>query len=120
MSSRPGYLLLVISIERLKDQLDGDWVAFDKHGQVVEYTVQKDIGPATLSVSPVTDALKEVDDADRVVGSVDRNTVWSVDAIVLNTIVLRRLPDETFTAEELIEVVREVGFGWQVSLTSDP
>lgn len=119
MSSQEGYLPPVISIERLRAQLDGDWVAIDKHGHVVEYTVAKDIGPATLSVSPVTDALKEVDDADRVVGSVDKNTVWSVDAIVLNTIVLQRLPDSTYTAEELIEAVRDVGFGWQIS-PADP
>lgn len=105
----------VISIEGLRDQLDGDWVAVDRHGEIVEYSVPKDIGPATLSVSPVSDALKEVNDADNIVGSVDKNTVWSVDAIVLNSIVLSRLPDQTFTAEELIEAVREAGFVWQIT-----
>lgn len=110
----------VISIEQLRDQLDGDWVAFDSHGEVVDYVVPKDIGPATLSVSPMTDAMKQVDEADRVVGSVDKNSVWSVDAIVLNSIVLKRLPDATFTAEDLIEAVRDAGFAWQISPTSAP
>lgn len=110
----------MISIERLREQLRGDWVAFDKHGETVDYVVPKDIGPATMSVSPVTDALKQVDEADRVVGSVDKHSVWSVDVIVLNSIVLRRLPDETYTAEELIDVVREAGFAWQISPTSSP
>lgn len=110
----------MISIERLREQLDGDWVAFDKQGHLVDYDVPNDVGPATMSVSPITDALKEVDDADRVVGAVDKNSVWSVDAIVLNTIVLRRLPDETYTAEELIRAVRDAGFAWQISPTSAP
>jgi len=113
-------MVIVISIESLREHLDGDWVAFDKQGNVVDYVVPRDIGPATLSVSPVTDALKEVDEADRVVGSVDKNSVWSVDAIVLNSIVLRRLSENTYTAEGLIEAVREAGFSWQISPTSVP
>lgn len=110
----------MISIERLRAQLEGDWVAFDKQGRVVDYVVPKDIGPATMSVSPVTDALKRIDEADRVSGSVDKNSVWAVDAIVLNSIVLRRLADETYTAEDLIEAVRDAGFTWQISPTSAP
>lgn len=110
----------MISIETLRQHLVGDWVAFDKHGRVVHHVVPNDIGPATLSVSAVTDALKEVDEADRVVGSVDKNKVWSVDAIVLNSIVLRRLPDDVYEAEELIEAVRDLGFSWQISPTSAP
>jgi hypothetical protein len=71
-------------------------------------------------VSPVTDALKEVDDAGLVVGSTDKNTVWSVDAIVLNSIVLRRLPEETYGPEDLIEAVRGAGFAWQIRPTYAP
>jgi hypothetical protein len=110
----------VISIELLKTQLEGNWVAFDKHGQTVVYQLPNDIGPATLAVRPVTDALKRVDENDEVVASVDKNSVWAVDAIVLNTIVLDRLPDESFTVEGLIEAVRSVGFTWQISSISDP
>ena len=110
----------MISIAALRRHMVGDWVAFDKRGTVVDYVVPKDIGPATLSVSAVTDALKEVDEGDRVVRSVDKNSVWSVDAIVLNSVVLRRLPEQTYTAEELIVAVREAGFAWQISSTSVP
>lgn len=105
----------MISIEALRGELDGDWVAIDRHGQVVDYEVPKDIGPATLSVSPMTEALKRVDQDDRVVGDLDRDTVWTVDALVLNTVVLRRLPEREYTAEELIDAVREAGFAWQIS-----
>ncbi|HEX6286462.1 MAG TPA: hypothetical protein VFZ80_03175 [Acidimicrobiia bacterium] len=110
----------MISIESLAEHLAGDWVAFDKYGNVLDYIVPNDIGPATLAVSPVTDALKEVDEADRVVGSVDKNAVWSVDAIVLNSIVLRRLPNDAYEAEDLIQAVRDAGFSWQISPTSVP
>lgn len=110
----------MISTQELKSRLTGNWVAIDKHGQPVIYEVPADIGPATLAVAPVTDALKRVDEADRVVESVDKNTVWSVVAIVLNAIVLNRLPEDSFTAEELIEAVRDAGFAWQISPTSAP
>lgn len=110
----------VISVDNLRRHTVGDWVAFDKHGDIVEYLVPKDIGPATLSVSAVTDALKEVDPAGRVVASIDKNTVWSVDAIVLNSIVLRRLPEGEYGVEALIEAVRQAGFAWQISPTSAP
>lgn len=110
----------MISVDNLRRHTVGDWVAFDKHGDIVEYLVPKDIGPATLSVSAVTDALKEVDPAGRVVASIDKNTVWSVDAIVLNSIVLRRLPEGEYGVEALIEAVRQAGFAWQISPTSAP
>ncbi|MFZ0013231.1 MAG: hypothetical protein WAL25_03855 [Acidimicrobiia bacterium] len=110
----------MISIELLKTRLEGNWVAFDKHGRPVVYRPPKDIGPATLGVRPVTDALKRVDENDEVVGSVDKKSVWAVDVIILNTIVLDRLPDQSFSAEGLIEAVRSVGFTWQISSISGP
>lgn len=110
----------MISTRELKSRLDGNWVAIDKHGRSVDYEIPKDIGPATLAVIPVADALKQVDEVDHVVGAVDKNAVWSVVAIVLNSVVLNRLPDESFTAESLIEAVRDAGFGWQISPTSAP
>lgn len=109
----------MISTEKLTSRLDGDWVAFDKHGEVVDYVVADHIGPAILLVSPVTDALKRVDDAERVVDSIDRGSVWMVDVIVLNSTVLSALPHKELSAEELIDSVREAGFTWQISSTSD-
>ena len=110
----------MISIAALRQRIEGDWVAFDKHGNKVAYDVPKDIGPATMSVSPVVDAIKRIDEADRVVESVPRESLWEVDAIVLNSVVLGRLDDRVLTAEELIEAVREAGFVWEISSTSAP
>lgn len=98
----------------------GNWVAFDKHGDRVDYTVPNDIGPATLSVSPVTDALKTVDDVGNLATSGDKAAFWSVDAIVLNVVVLDRLPESVDSVEDLIEKVRQIGFTWQISPTSSP
>lgn len=110
----------VISITRLKEAIDGEWVALDKWGTPLEVAIPEDRGPATLMVSEVTDALKTIDEADRLGEAVDRSTTWAVDAIILNTTVLDRLGDRTLTAEQLIEAVAEVGFAWQVSSTSAP
>lgn len=110
----------VISTADLRALLDGDWVAFDIDGRLVDFPVASDVGPATLTVSPVTDALKVLDENGFLAGSVDKTPYWSVDAIVLNVAVLDRLPNGSFTAEDLIEEVRRVGFSWQISWTSDP
>jgi hypothetical protein len=110
----------VISLGDLRAALVGNWVAFDKHGNPVDYKVPGDIGPAALSVSPVTDALKVVDEEGNLAGSGDRGAYWSVDAIVLNSVVLDRLTDREYSAEDLIQEVRRVGFVWQISPTSAP
>lgn len=108
----------MISIATLQDHLADRWVAFDKHGAVLEVEIPNDIGPAAFLVSPVTDALKEVDDDGFVTGPVDRSRMWAVDAIVLNEIALRRLGAESYSASELIEAVRRSGLTWQVRPTS--
>jgi hypothetical protein len=112
----------VISITRLRDQLEGDRVVFDRWGHVVEVEVPEGIGPATLMVSPLTEAVKRVDEAERLVESVNRSGMWAVDAIVLSSVVLSRLEatGESMTAEELIDAVTEAGFAWQTSPTSVP
>jgi len=110
----------MISIARLQERLVDNWVAFDKNGEPVDLVIPSDIGPATLMVSDVTDALKIVDEADRVGASVDRSRMWAVDAIVLNAIALRRLEGRVLTAAELIGAVREAGLVWQISSTSAP
>lgn len=109
---------VVISIDALRSALSGNWVVFDKRGNVLDRQVPRDIGPAAFLVNEVTDALKVVEDG-RVSGSADRSGMWHVDAVVLNEIVLRRLEGE-MTVEELIDRVTEVGFAWQFSPTSAP
>ena len=110
----------MISLADMRAAIDGSRAVFDTNGRPVDFTVPEDIGPAALSVSPVTDALKVVDAASYLIGSVDRASCWSVDAIVLNVVVLDRLPGDSYTAEDLIEEVRRVGFSWQMSPTSGP
>lgn len=115
-----GYFANVIALTDLRAALVGNWVAFDRHGTLLDYPIPNDIGPAALAVSPVTDALKTTDEEGDLVGSADKNAFWSVDVIFLNAVVLDRLPDRQYTAEELIEEVRQVGFAWQISPTSSP
>ena len=108
------------SIAHLRSRLAGNWVAFDEEGEVLDIEIPADVGPAALLVSAVTDALKTVDDSDRVTGSIDRAGMWSVDAILLNVVALDRLPDGEVTFEELMEAVRQSGLVWQIRPTSAP
>lgn len=108
----------MISTSRLAASLRGNWVAFDKHGIPVEVDIPGDIGPAALLVSPVTDAVKRLD--GDTVESLDRDQIWLVEAIVLNSVVLRRLGDLEATPEELLSAVRGAGYSWQISPFSSP
>lgn len=109
----------MISLRTLRDRLDGDRVVFDKDGVVLDVAIPDDTGPATLLVSPVTDAAKRVE-GDRVVESIHRGDMWLVDAIVLDLQVLERLGDGSLSAEQLLEEVRAAGYEWSVSSTSAP
>lgn len=110
----------MISIGRLTEILDGDWVVFDRHGNPVGTGVPGDVGPAALLVSDVTEALKRVDGGGMVVESVDRRSMWALEAIVLNRIVLRRLAEEDVSVEGLMVAVRAAGFAWQIRPISAP
>ena len=107
-----------ISTSRLAGNLRGSWVAFDKHGDPLEIEIPRDVGPAALLVSPVTDAVKRMD--GDTVESLDRDQMWLVEAIVLNIVVLRRLGDLEATPEELVSAVREAGYSWQISPFASP
>ena len=107
-----------ISTSRLAAHLRGSWVVFDKQGDPLEIEIPRDIGPAALLVSPVTEAVKRLD--DDTVESLDRDQMWLVDAIVLNIVVLRRLGDLEATPEELLSAVREAGYSWQISPFASP
>lgn len=110
----------MISIGQLGEILRDEWAVFDRYGNAVDLPVPKDVGPAALLVSDVTDALKRVDEADRIIESVDRRGMWSVEAIVLNSIVLRRLDDADLTVEDLLDAVRAAGYAWQIRPISAP
>lgn len=84
----------------------------DAEGRRVEREVPPNAGPASLLVSEVSDAVKKVR-GDRVVGSIHRGRLWSVEAFVLNRIVLARLDCGPVDAEALLEAVAATGFAWQ-------
>jgi hypothetical protein len=109
---------VTISTSRLAANLRGDWVAFDKQGNPLEIEIPGDIGPAALLVAPVVDAVKRLDGES--VESLDRDRLWLVEAIVLNRVVLRRIGKLEATAEDLLGVVREAGYSWQISPISSP
>lgn len=115
-----GYFGPVISISRLVDSTDAARVAFDEDGLPLDLDLPDEIGPATLLVSDVNEALKLVDDRGRVTESVDRSTVWSVDAIVVDRQVLSRLDEDGHTVGSLLEAVAALGYTWQISSTSAP
>lgn len=105
----------MISIARLRDRLEDDRVSFDKWGDPVDVEIPPGLSPATMLVAEVTDALKDVDFADRITGSVDRTGMWSVQALVLARSVLEQLEGDEMTIEELIPAVEATGVAWSVS-----
>jgi hypothetical protein len=108
----------VLTFSRLEELLgeDQDWVVVRPGGEPVEMTIPPDIGPATLLVSPVTDALKTVSDG-RVVGSLHRDSLWAVEAFALNRVVISRLKEEEeMSPYDLHEAVSNMAFGWQIAL----
>jgi hypothetical protein len=110
----------VISITHLRESLVGDRVVFDPHGKPLELPVPDDVGPATMMVSEVTEALKSVDETGSVDASIDRDGMWQVDALVLGRAVLDRLEAGDHTVASLLQAVRDLGYAWQVSSTSAP
>ncbi len=73
-----------------------------------------DGGPARLVVDEVTDAVKEIVDG-RVVGSFDRDQLWSVRGFVLSHDLVSTLSGDEFTPEGLIEAVTAAGYTWTIA-----
>ena len=70
--------------------------------------------PARLVVDEVTDAVKEIVDG-RVVGSLERDQLWSVRGFVLSHDVVSALSGDEFTPEGLIEAVTAAGYTWTIA-----
>lgn len=103
----------MISPSRLAQSIVGDRAVFDQHGNLLDIDIPSGVGPATLLVAPVTDAVKRLDD-DRV-ESLDRDQMWLVEAIVLHRDILDHIGDREIDAEDLLTAVRDAGHSWQVS-----
>ena len=108
----------MISTARLAGSITDGRVAFDTQGNPVEVDLGIVHGPASLLVVPVTDAVKRM--RGGVVESLDRDQMWVVEAMVIETDVLEALGEVDLTAEELWQAVEQVGFSWQISPTSSP
>jgi hypothetical protein len=105
----------VIDIQALRELVDKGQqpVVIDVDGNVLYQSESGEIGPAILIAVPVTDAVKVVA-GGLVLGSLDRDTLWSVEGFQLGRQVLSALDDGATTSQDLIDAVVEAGFAWQV------
>lgn len=94
--------------------MSDDWVLVDPEGMILEGQVPGDVGPATLLVEPVVDALKRLGPEGLLDRHLDRESVWAVSAFALNRVVIERLGDGEHTARELHDAVVAAGFKWQL------
>ena len=103
----------MLSVSEMRDRLgESDWIVVTPGGEFIDMTIPKTMGPATMLVRPATDALKQVEE-DRIVDSVSRDEVWSVEAFGLNRVVVEKLSGE-LTPEGLYGAVRATRLSWQV------
>lgn len=106
----------MVNIIELKRRLadGGDWALFDSHGEALGVLVPPDIGPATLLVAPVTDAVKTTTSDGLVNQSLNRDDIWAVQGLALNRVVVDRLDREMMTLREIYDAVVSMRIGWQV------
>lgn len=103
----------MLTVAALNEGLgDGDWVVVRPSGEVIEMEIPKNIGPATFIAGPVTDAVKTQSEG-LIIGSIDRDTLWAVEAFALNRVVVRHL-DGVLTPLELYQAVVDMGLAWQI------
>lgn len=102
----------MLSVSELEDRLgDENWVVVRPSGEIVEMEIPSGIGPATLIVGAVTDALK-VREGRLITGSLDRDEVWAVEAFAINRVVLDRL-EGVMEPMDLYRAVVDIGLAWR-------
>lgn len=116
-----GYLSVVVSILELKERLaqGGNWVLFDSHGVAIETPIPGDLGPATLLVAPVIDALKTTNSDGLVDRSLNRDDIWAVKGFALNRVVVDRLEPVSMAPRQLFDAISDLRFGWQVKALAE-
>lgn len=88
-------------------------VAVDFAGEIIETQETSGPGQALLITTPPTDAVKVVN-AGKVIESLDRETLWSIEAFVLGSEVILAIDGSVNSPEELVEAVSNAGFEWRV------
>lgn len=76
---------------------------------------------AVLVVDEVTEAVKRVE-GEGVLGTVDRDELWTVKGIILDREVVLGLPDDLATPADLIGAVKNAGYHWTTvrAISSSP
>lgn len=92
-------------------------LVIDTHGLELNLIPHPKWGPAVMLVSPVTDALKEVE-GGRVVGSQDRERVALVTGFAISGEVLQGLGVLPATPELIHQAVMDLGYVWE--MVDDP
>lgn len=111
----------MVNILELKQSLadGGDWVLFDPYGETLDLPVPPDVGPATLLVGPIADAVKTMTPGGMVERSLDRDDIWVVEGYALNRVVIDRLEPVVMSMNELYEAVTALRLGWQIKPLSE-
>lgn len=102
-------------MRRISDLLfetDADPVPIDADGSRLEATVPEGLGPATLLVGPVVDAVKLVEDG-RVVGSLDRDDLYAVAGVVVARSLLESIAETELSLPAIIEAAAMLGHRWE-------
>lgn len=119
MPSGEGTFLPLIDLKTLIDQAGHHQrISFDPDGVPLDLDGRTELGPATLIVESVTDAVKTVDTENKLVGVVDKSELWEVVGFSVQTSVLAGLASGPITGDELIRAVSASGTEWaSVQLT---
>ncbi len=105
----------MIDISALRRLADGDrhHVDVDHRGVLADLGELDAEGPAILIAVPVTDAVKVVAEGV-VLGSFDKDALWSIQGFRLGSEVILELDDSVSDPQSLIDAVTEAGFQWRV------
>ena len=91
----------------------------DSHGVAIETPIPGDLGPATLLVAPVIDALKTINSDGLVDRSLNRDDIWAVKGFALNRVVVDRLEPVSMGPRQLFDAISDLRFGWQVKALAE-
>ena len=108
-----GTFLPLIDLKTLIDHADTHQrISFDPDGVPIDLDERMGLGPASLIVEPVTDAVKLVDTEDKLVGVVDKSELWEGVGFSVRTSVVAEFAAGPISGDELIRLVSASGTEW--------